>query len=248
MTPTARRVTDPSDPALSAFGRIQEASYYAPDMLIPAEYFGQMIAQTGRDQASDGRENVILVAENGGEVIGGTLFHLLPSGAGFSSFMGVAQSARGTGAASALHVARMQIIREAGLAGVFADAVHVETLSAADLAAEVRVGSDPQLRRVKLGALGFRTVDIPYWQPVGGPDGGPLMDLDLLYCPLTPADRVPLQLVSETMRAYWQSWLGTERARREAEALAGRSGADPVALLPAPQRPTAFTGNGPQKS
>ncbi|GAA4013929.1 GNAT family N-acetyltransferase [Deinococcus rubellus] len=243
MTPTVRRVTDPLDPALSAFGRIQEASYYAPDMLIPAEYFGQMISQQ-----DDKRENVILVAENGGEVIGGTLFHLLGSGAGFSSFMGVAQSARGTGAARALHSTRMQVIREAGLAGVFADAVHLDTLSAADLAAEARVGSDPKLRRVKLGALGFGTVDIPYWQPVGGPDGGPLMDLDLLYSPLEPADSVPLHLVGETMRAYWQSWLGPERAQREAEALAGRSGHDPVALLPATQRPGVFVGNGPQKS
>lgn len=249
MTPTVRRVAGPLDPALSAFGRIQEASYYAPEMLIPAAYFGQMLSQQ-----DDERENIILVAESGGEVVGGTLFHLLSQpdpqhgGAGFSSFMGVAQSARGTGTARALHAARMQIIREAGLAGVFADAVHVDALSAEDLAAEARVGSDPQLRRVKLGALGFGTVDIPYWQPVGGPDGGPLMDLDLLYCPLIPADSVPLRLVSGTMRAYWQSWLGPERARREAEALAGRSGHDPVALLPAAQRPGAFAESGPQKS
>ena len=243
MTLSVRRVTDPRDLALSAFGRIQEASYYAPDMLIPAEYFGQMISPQ-----DDERQNVILVAESGGEVVGGTLFHLLAGGAGFSSFMGVGQSARGTGAARALHTARMQVIRQAGLAGVFADAVHVDTLSAADLAAEARVGSDPQLRRLKLGALGFRTVDIAYWQPVGGPDGGPLMDLDLLYCPLEPASSVPLHLVSETIRAYWQGWLGPDRARREAGALAERSGADLVALLPATQRPTAFAGAGPQKN
>ncbi|AWN22070.1 GNAT family N-acetyltransferase [Deinococcus irradiatisoli] len=233
MAPTVRRVTDPHDPALSAFGRIQDASYYAPDMLIPADYFGQMIA--GQD---GGRRNVILVAEHGGEVVGGTLFHLLPSGAGFSSFMGVAQSARGSGTARALHEARLEVIRQAGGVGCFADAVHVSALSADDLAAEARVGSDPQLRRVKLGALGFCTVDVPYWQPVGGEDGGPLKDLDLLYCSLEPAGSVPVKLVSETMRAYWQGWLGPERARREAEALAGRARQDPLRLLPATQRPS----------
>ena len=235
MTPTARRIADPHDPALSAFGRIQEASYYAPDMLIPASYFGQMIAQTGGN-----RSNVILVAEDAGEVVGGTLFHLLESGAGFSSFMGVAQAARGTGVARALHTARMDIIRQAGAAGVFADAVHVSALGASELAAEARVGSDPVLRRLKLGGLGFGTVDALYWQPVGGPEGGPLMDLDLLYCPLESAQSVPLKLVTDTLRAYWQSWLGPERAGAEAQALAQRTGQDPVPLLPAAERPHAF--------
>ncbi len=232
MTLIVRRVTDPHDPALSAFGRIQEAGYYAPDMLIPAAAFGQLIAHQSGE-----RRNVILVAEQEGAVVGGTLFHLLPSGAGFSSFMGVALAARGSGAARALHQARLRIIRDAGGVGCFADAVHVSALSAEDLAAEARVDSDPALRRVKLGALGFRTVDVAYWQPVGGEDGGPLKDLDLLYCPLEPAGTVPLKLVSATLRAYWQSWLGPERATREARALEGRALRDPLPLLPATERP-----------
>ncbi len=193
MTLHVRRVTDPADPALSAFGRIQEASYYDPETLIPAAYFGPMIAQTGGKPLAGERHNVILVAEQGGEVVGGTLFHLLGSGAGFSSFMGVAQAARGSGAARALHEVRMQVIRDAGAAGVFADAVHARTLSASGLAAEARVGSDPVLRRVKLGALGFRTVNLAYWQPVGGEDGGPLKTLDLLFCPLEASQTVALE-------------------------------------------------------
>ena len=234
MTLSVRRMTDSRDPALSAFGRIQEASYYAPDMLIPAHYFGQMLSQ------QENRQNVILVAEEGGAVIGGTLFHLLPSGAGFSSFMGVSLAARGSGAARALHAARMQVIRQAGAAGLFADAVHLSALSQADLEAERRVGSDPLLRRVKLGALGFRTVNAAYWQPTGGEDGGPLKELDLLYCPLEPSQTVPLSLVTDTMQAYWQSWLGPVRSASEAQALAERTGQDPVALLPATERPDYF--------
>lgn len=239
MTFSMRRITESADPALSDFGRIQNAIYYAPELLIPAEYFGVML----QDQRPE-RRNIIFVAENRGEVIGGTLFHLLSNdaggGAAFSSFIGIAQAARGSGAARALHQARLQMTAEAGLAGVFADAVHVSALSAEALAAEARVGSDPTLRRVKLGALGFSTVDAPYWQPVGGPNGGPLMDLDLLYCPLTPADDVPLRLITQTLQLYWQSWLGPQRAQHEAEALAKRTKQDPVALLPAVHRPTAF--------
>jgi GNAT superfamily N-acetyltransferase len=238
MTPSAstsrvRRVSDPADPALVAFGRIQEAVYYEPDMLIPPSYFGQMIAGQGE------RRNVILVAEINGAVVGGTLFHLLGAAA-FSSFMGVSRAARGTGVARALHQARLEIVRADGGAGVFADAVHASALSDAELAAEESVGSDPRQRRLKLGGLGFFTVDAPYWQPVGGPDGGPLTDLDLLYCPLEASSTVALPLVTGTLETYWQGWLGPERAAREAQALAGRTGHDPVDLLPASERPRAF--------
>ncbi|WP_293912643.1 GNAT family N-acetyltransferase [Deinococcus sp.] len=233
MTVSVRRVTDPADPALVAFGHLQEAVYYQPEMLIPASYFGQMIA------GQAGRRNVILVAEQGGEVVGGTLFHLLVAAA-FSSFMGVSRSARGSGAARVLHQARLDIVRGAGGAGVFADAVHVSALNVEELAAEEKVGSDPTQRRLKLGGLGFFTVDAPYWQPVGGPDGGPLTDLDLLYCPLEPGKTVALSLVTRTLETYWQGWLGPERAALEAQALAERTGHDPVDLLSADQRPRAF--------
>ena len=229
---TVRRVSDPADPALVAFGHLQEAVYYQPDMLIPASAFGPMIA------GQAGRRNVIVVAEQNGEVVGGTLFHLLGQAA-FSSFMGVSRSVRGSGVARALHQARLDVVRRSGGAGVFADAVHVSALSDAELAAEAQVGSDPRQRRLKLGGLGFFTVDAPYWQPVGGPDGGPLTDLDLLYCPLEPGLSVPLALVTATLETYWQGWLGPKRAAREAQALAERTGHDSVALLSASQRPRA---------
>jgi len=42
-----RRVTDPHDPAIEAFGHLQDRVYFEPDMLIPARYIAMMLAQTG---------------------------------------------------------------------------------------------------------------------------------------------------------------------------------------------------------
>ncbi|MFN4251945.1 N-acetyltransferase family protein [Deinococcus sp.] len=237
---TLRHVTDPDDPAIAAFGRVQEASYYAPEMLIPPEVFGHLIGRHSPE-----REDRLLVAQTpDGEVLGGTLYALLPlpgglRGAGFNSFMAVTRAARGLGVGRALHAETLRVVREAGLAGMFADSVHPSRQNEEDRAAEAATGVDPAGRRAALHALGLRTVDFPYWQPVGGPDGGPLTDLDLLYHPLdpdemNPDDRsVPLALVTGILRAYWSGWLGQERAQAEALALAERAGnVENVPLLP----------------
>lgn len=240
-----RRVTDPHDPALAAFGQIQEASYYAPDTLIPPEVFGHLLRG-----GSGAREDRILVAETPGhagaggealgwEVLGGTVYSLLPGpgdsgggdGAAFNSFLGVSPAAQGRGVGRALWRHSLEDVRAAGLAGMFADSVYGERQSTEERAAEIRTGTDPVTRRRALHALGLRTVDVPYWQPVGGPDGGPLQDLDLLYQPADARDTVPLALVTATLRGYWRGWLRQERAEREALALAERAGHVPQLRL-----------------
>lgn len=228
---SVRQVTDPQDPALAAFGAVQERSYYAPDTLIPPGAFGHLLSGAGQ------RRNRIVVAEDAaGQVLGGSIYHLLPQ-AGFSSFVAVAPGARGQGISRLIHAARMEDVRAHGLAGLFADSVFPGRQDAGDREAEARVGMDPLVRRRALHALGYRTVDLPYWQPVGGPNGGPLTDLDLLYAPLDGGDTVPTALVADTMRAYWSGWLGKGRAGQEAQALAERAGTEALALLPATQTP-----------
>lgn len=228
--PSVRRVTDPHDLALVAFGRIQEASYYAPETLIPPAYFPQLL------QGRSGRQDRILVAEAGGKVLGGTIYSLL-SRAGFSSFMGVSPAAQGQGVGRALQQASLAEVRAAGLGGMFADSVHASRQSAAEREAEARTGSDPVRRREVLGRLGFRVVDLGYWQPIGGENGGPIKDLDLLFCPFEPSDSVALDLVLDTMSDYWRDWMGPERTEAEARALAGRSPGARVPLLPASETP-----------
>lgn len=233
---TLRRVTDPQDPALAAFGRLQEAVYFEPEMLIPARYIAQMLGQQG-----GARQNFLLVAEEGGQLLGGTLFHYLPAArSAFSSFLGVGRAARGRGVARALHEERMRLLAQAAghPVGVFIDVASPQRLSERERAREVAVGMDPRQRRAVFQALGFRTVDLPYAQPVGGEHGGPLTTLDLLYCPPLPAERVAVQLVADTMRAYWTPWLGAARAEREAAQLAEAAGGRAeVALLDAGQSP-----------
>jgi GNAT superfamily N-acetyltransferase len=217
-----REVHDADDPALTAFGKLQREVYYEPDALIPGEWLGRLLQwQSGE------RQNFVLVAERDGEVLGGTVFHYLAAAAsGFSSFMGVALKARGQGIARQLHEARLEVLdRAAGghVDGMFIDVVNPTRMSGDELAHEQAVGSDPWLRRRIFGRLGFRQVDVRYEQPVGGPDGGPVTILDLMYYPPGPADSVATQLVANTMRAYWSPWLGEERAEREVRKLEQRA-------------------------
>jgi GNAT superfamily N-acetyltransferase len=251
LTFTLRHVTDPGDPAVPAFGRVQEASYYAPDMLIPPEVFGHLITRRITRRTPEREDRLLAAQTPDGEVLGGTLYALLPlpgglRGAGFNSFMAVTRAARGLGVGRALHGETLRAIREAGLAGMFADSVHPIRQNAEDRAAEAATGVDPAGRRAALHALGLRTVDLPYWQPVGGPDGGPLTDLDLLYQPAHPSQTVPLNLVTGVLHAYWSGWLGADRAQAEAQALADRAGPlQDVPLLPGTS-PATWWSEGPQ--
>ncbi|WP_019010675.1 N-acetyltransferase [Deinococcus aquatilis] len=237
---TVRRVTDPTDPALPAFGRVQDESYYDPDSLMPPQMFPRLVS---------GPRNRVLVAEDsGGQVLGGTVFHLM-EGAGFTSFTGVARQAQGRGVGWALHAAKLEEVRAAGLAGIFADSVFGGRQDEADRKAEAEAGSSATARRAALHAWGLRTVDIPYWQPVGGPNGGPLTDLDLLYQPLDGSDTVSLTLVTQTLQTYWNGWLGQKRAAQEAQALADRAhaeraDADHLRLLPATETSSYWQARG----
>jgi GNAT superfamily N-acetyltransferase len=229
-----REVTEAHDAAIAAFGQMQAAAYFAPETLIPAHYIPSMLSgETGS------RRNFLVVAEEEDRVIGGALFHyLVEAGSGFSSFLGVASEFRGKGIARALHEERFRILdRAAGaqVPGVFIDVVNPVRMSPEEL----RRDPDPWGRRAAFEQLGFRQVDIRYEQPVGGPNGGPVTTLDLLYCPHQPSETVATELVVNTMRAYWSPWLGksAERHARELQRRAG--GADLLRLIsPVPIRHT----------
>ncbi|MGY2893471.1 GNAT family N-acetyltransferase [Deinococcus sp. UYEF24] len=249
-----RRVTDPNDPAIAAFGTLQDRIYFEPEMLIPARYIVHLLRDN--DAADSGaRRNVLLLAEEHGpdgkpgNLLGGTLFHFLPeAGTGFSSFLGVDPSARGCGVARRLHTARWQALQEvsADQAGqcraLFIDVVNPARESADQREQERLAGSDATARRQTFHALGFRTVDLAYEQPVGGdhPElegGGPVTDMDLLaYIPTLP-ETISAALVGATMKAYWTPWLGQAQAERAALKL--QAGQAEVRLLPAWEGPAA---------
>jgi GNAT superfamily N-acetyltransferase len=225
-------VSSPRDAAIRAFGQLQRETYFDAGSLIPGEFIPRMLGARGGK-----RENHLIVAERRGEVVGGTFFHLLrDANSAFSSFMGVRATARGLGLARAMHEARFRTLDEVDarpVPGIFIDVAALDRLPPSEIEAERRFGFDPPKRIAVFGALGFRKVDVPYRQPVGGPDGGPLTTLDLLYCPRDPrATHVSAHLVAQTMRAYWVAWLGEETSQREAERLESFSREGQFALLP----------------
>lgn len=230
MSLAIRRVNNPLDSAIAAFGRLQRKVYFEPDNLIPASIIRMMIATP-----MVGRSNFLVVAEEGKKLIGGTLFHYFPKpNTGFSSFMGIAAEFRGQGISRKLHQARFQTLDEAAekqVQGLFIDTVAPERLSEEELEAEASAGFDPAIRRQVFAALGFRKVDVRYEQPVGGPSGGPVTNMDLLYCPREPAESLPTETVVQTMLAYWGPWLGSAAARKHAQALSQRAGSEIIKLV-----------------
>ena len=185
---TIREISDPHDPAIDGFGQMQTAAYFAPETLIPARYIPQLL---GGDRQTGWRHNFLVVAELDGRVVGGTLFHwLADAGSGFSSFLGVDQQLRRQGIARRLHEERFALLDQAAggrAPGVFIDVVSPTRLPPEELEREQKIGSDPWQRRHAFARLGFRQVDVRYEQPVGGPNGGPVTILDLLYCPREPS-------------------------------------------------------------
>ena len=238
MSVVIREVTDPHDPAIAGFGRVQRAVYFAPETLIPGEYIPRMIASDGSDGV---RRNFLVVAEREGQVVGGALFHwLAEADSGFSSFMGVMREMRGHGIARRLHDERFRMLDAAAgheVPGVFIDVVNPARMSPEDLKREQQAGFDPWNRRRVFEHLGFRQVDIYYEQPVGGPHGGPVTNLDLLYCPREPTDSVETSRVLATLRAYWASWV-PDAARHLRELGERAQGSTRLALLsPVPPKP-----------
>ena len=222
---TTRLITDPNDAAIAAFGHVQNASYPEPENLIPASMLPRLL--TWQD---DSRRNFVLVAEENCVVLGGSVFHLFGAvNTGFSSFMAVTHQARGQGISRLLHQARFAVLDQHNgrdVDGVFIDVLNPRRMSAQELEGERAVGSDPFARRMIFDRLGFRHVAFAYQQPVGGPGGGPITTMDLLFCPHPGrvVSGVPTQTVLGTMRAYWSAWLPPARinaALERIERLAG---------------------------
>lgn len=67
------RITDWNDPRIDLFGELQEKAYFDSDMLIPMWVIKQTMLNP-----SPHRNDVLLIAEEDGKLLGGTLFHYLP--------------------------------------------------------------------------------------------------------------------------------------------------------------------------
>jgi GNAT superfamily N-acetyltransferase len=236
--PTIRRVIDPHDPAIKRFGLLQNQTYFEPDSLIPAQYIAEMLHDN-----HGSRYNILLVAEDdAGAVVAGTFFHYLAAAnIGFSSYLAVTPALRGQGLARKLHNQRFalldQMAQQAGkpqVAGLLIDVVAPERLNAHEQAAEQALGFDASARRRAFAHMGFMQVAVAYQQPSGGPTGGPITNMDLLFAPhpsQSKASSVATSLVCAAMLAYWAPWLGLKRAQAAAKALSERANGAEIALV-----------------
>lgn len=235
MSIIIRRIESPQDPAIPAFGRLQDRVYAESDLLIPARYIPMLLARQTAE-----RSNCMLVAEDAaGQVVGGTIFHYFTKpNTGFSSFLAVDPNVRGQGLARKLHEARFAVLdaeagEQAPVAGVFIDVVAPGRMTPAEVEAELGVGADPVARRRIFHRLGFRRVDVAYYQPPDGPNEEPITTMDLLYCPREPQDYVATDAVVGTMHKYWTPWLGRHAADAHSDELRRRCGGEKVVLKPA---------------
>jgi hypothetical protein len=149
--------------------------------------------------------------------------------------MAVAHQARGRGISRLLHEARFTVLDEYNgreVDGVFIDVLNPKRMSAQQLEHERSVGADAFARRAIFDRLGFRRVAFAYQQPIGGPDGGPITTMDLLFCPHPGrvVSNVPTQTVLDTMRAYWSAWLQPARMNAALERIERLSGGPLIGL------------------
>jgi GNAT superfamily N-acetyltransferase len=235
---TLRRIYVPDDAALLALSRLLQATFADPDTVLELDRIQAFLAETSAD-----RQFCVVVAEEGGQVLGGTVFsYVRATNCGFSEYLVVRKDLHGEGIGRRLFAARRATLDElarqthqAACRGLFIEADNLER-TPADLQARERATAMDTLVRLQVFAhLGFLRVDLEYVQPPLGPGKQPVHYLDLLFAPwderIRDDGRVPAGVVSQTLCAIWASW-APATSSTACQDLRDRLGEAPVALVP----------------
>jgi GNAT superfamily N-acetyltransferase len=210
-----RRVSDPADAALGDLSRLMDSLFGDPDVVLDLERMRTFLMEPA---ISAQRQFRVLVAEEAGTLLGGTVFSYVPaSNCGFSEYLVVRKSRHGQGLGRQLVDARRAELdeqaRRAGRAacnGVFIEADNPERTPAALVARERETAMDSVDRLRLFAHLGFYRVDMAYVQPALGPGKQPVSYLDLLFGPwdqpVKRSQRVPAAWVYQTVAPIWESW------------------------------------------
>jgi GNAT superfamily N-acetyltransferase len=164
---------------------------------------------------SSNRTFNVLVAEEAGQVIGGSAFSYVPKpNCGFSEYLVVEPHARGSGLGRKLFDRRKRILD--GLAarhgfaacrGVFIEVDNPERTPPEMLEADRESSIDAHERLRIFGHLGFRRVDIEYVQPPLGAGKEAVEYLDLLFASWqSEMSVIPVQWILDTVEPVWRSW------------------------------------------
>jgi GNAT superfamily N-acetyltransferase len=210
-----RRVTDPADAALGELSRLMYSLFGDPDVVLDLERMQAFLMEPAE---SARRQFRVLVAEEAGSLLGGTVFSYVPaSNCGFSEYLVVRKSRHGQGLGRQLVDARRAELDEqagrtghAACHGVFIEADSPERTPAALVARERETAMDSVDRLRLFAHLGFFRVDMAYVQPALGPGKQPVTYLDLLFGPwdqqVKRSRQVPAAWVYQTVAPIWESW------------------------------------------
>lgn len=209
-----RELTDPADPDVSRLAQLMLATFADPNIVLSEDRLKEFTGLVEPDRSFH-----VLVAKDGGAVVGGVVFSfVVPSLCGFSEYLVVHRDYRRQGVGRALVEARKELLdrraRERGAPGargVFIEVENPERTPPEFLERERETALDAWDRWRVFHRLGFLRVDVPYVQPPLGPDKRPVDYMDLLFCPWDEearrTRRIPATWILDTVRPIWRGWV-----------------------------------------
>jgi GNAT superfamily N-acetyltransferase len=232
-------LVEATDPRLADLAALLNATFADPNSVLGLDRMHEFLEANRSDGA---RRFCVLVAQQNGAVVGGTVFsYVARSNCGFSEYIVTDSAVRGLGIGRRLFDARKALLDaeaqrrgEPRCRGLFIEADNPERTPADFVEAERATALDPRQRLRIFAHLGFRRIDLAdYVQPPLAPGKQAVDYLDLLFAPWTSDARwLPSDWIFDTLEAIWSAWspatADTYLARLRS-AVAGPR----VALLPA---------------
>jgi GNAT superfamily N-acetyltransferase len=237
-----RRVTVPTDPALAELSRLMYALFADPDVVLPLERLQAFVAEA---PGTTGRIFTVLVAEEAGGLLGGTVFsYVAATGCGFSEYLVLRRDRHGQGIGRLLVDARRARLddqaRQSGhtaCKALFIEADNPDRTPAALQARERETAMESRARLRLFAHLGFFRVDMAYVQPPLDAGQQPVTYLDLLCAPwdahVLHDLQIPARWVYDTVGPIWDNW-APGRQEPHSTRLRERLDDAPLALLPPP--------------
>jgi GNAT superfamily N-acetyltransferase len=225
------------DPLLVDVAELLAHTFSDPNTVLGLDRLQEFVAA---NESNTERSFHVLGAREDNHVVGLSVFSYVPaSNCGFSEYIVVARSTRGSGLGRALFDRRKAILdehaRRAGhkrCRGLFIETDNPSRAHPEHQTAELETAMDPMERLRVFLHLGFWRVDVPYVQPPLAAGKQPVDYLDLLFAPWDGDVRqISTRVVLDTVQPIWASWTPSQYEEHLAH-LARRLGAGPVALQP----------------
>jgi GNAT superfamily N-acetyltransferase len=208
-------ITRPDDPRLAAFAMLLLRTFSDPNSVLGLDRMQEFLTQ------SSDRTFHVVVAEEAGRVIGGSVFSYVPrSNCGFSEYLLLQPAARGRGMGRQLFDRRREILNAQAVRrgfgacrGLFIEVDSPQRTPPEMLEAERESSIDVHERLRIFGHLGFRRVDVAYVQPPLDADKQAVDYLDLLFAAWeSEAGGIPAEWILETVEPIWKAWTGPSAA------------------------------------